>query len=62
MPKISEESMVLVLYGDVPLIKEETLQKLISNTNNSLSILSTVLDVPFGYGRLKKIRMDLLQQ
>ena len=54
MPKVSEESMVLVLYGDVPLIKEETLQKLISNTNDSLSILSTVLDVPFGYGRVKK--------
>tara|TARA_B100001027_G_scaffold53601_1_gene35861 strand:- start:573 stop:1883 length:1311 start_codon:yes stop_codon:yes gene_type:complete len=54
IPKVSEESMVLVLYGDVPLIKEKTLQKLISNTNDSLSILSTVLDVPFGYGRVKK--------
>ena len=28
LPTISDESLVLVLYGDVPLIKKETLKKL----------------------------------
>ena len=52
--KISTGSTVLVLYGDVPLIQEKTLQKLIEASNNNLSILTTVLDNPHGYGRVKK--------
>ena len=52
--KISAESTVLVLYGDVPLIQEKTLRKLIETSNNKLSILTTVLDNPYGYGRVKK--------
>ena len=54
MSNVAEDSIVLVLYGDVPLIKVKTLKKLVSSTNDSLSVLSTVLDVPFGYGRIKK--------
>ena len=54
LTKISAESTVLILYGDVPLIQEETLQKLIERSNNSLSILTTMLDNPYGYGRVKK--------
>jgi len=52
--KIRTESTVLVLYGDVPLIQEKTLRKLIEASNNNLSILTTVLDNPYGYGRVKK--------
>ena len=51
---ISDESKVLVLYGDVPLIKESTLKNLLSLTEDSLTILTTVLEDPFGYGRVKK--------
>ena len=51
---IPDNSTVLVLYGDVPLIKESTLKQLISNTEDSLAILTTVIDKPFGYGRVKK--------
>tara|TARA_X000000368_G_scaffold413555_1_gene401834 strand:+ start:634 stop:1989 length:1356 start_codon:yes stop_codon:yes gene_type:complete len=51
---ISKDSKVIVLYGDVPLIEEDTLKSLISNTDNSLTILSTILENPFGYGRIKK--------
>jgi bifunctional UDP-N-acetylglucosamine pyrophosphorylase/glucosamine-1-phosphate N-acetyltransferase len=52
--KVSVESTVLVLYGDVPLIQEKTLRQLIETSNNSLSILTTILDNPYGYGRVKK--------
>ena len=52
--KVSAESTVLVLYGDVPLIQEKTLRQLIKTSNNSLSILTTILDNPYGYGRVKK--------
>ncbi len=51
---IEDSSKVLVLYGDVPLIKKETLQKLISVSENGPSILTTIVDNPFGYGRVKK--------
>ena len=45
---------ILVLYGDVPLIKKETLERLIESADTGLSILTTVLSNPFGYGRVKK--------
>ena len=51
---ISDGSKVLVLYGDVPLIKESTLKNLLSLTKDSLTILTTELEDPFGYGRVKK--------
>jgi bifunctional UDP-N-acetylglucosamine pyrophosphorylase/glucosamine-1-phosphate N-acetyltransferase len=53
LDKVQNDSKVLVLYGDVPLIKRETLQNLIDSSNSGLSILTTVLDKPFGYGRVK---------
>ena len=54
LDSISNDSKVIVLYGDVPLIKENTLKSLISNTDNSLTILSTKIENTFGYGRIKK--------
>ena len=46
---------VLVLYGDQPLLKKETLQKLIlrhTETKAEATILSAYPDNPFGYGRI----------
>ncbi|MDA9195714.1 bifunctional UDP-N-acetylglucosamine diphosphorylase/glucosamine-1-phosphate N-acetyltransferase GlmU [Gammaproteobacteria bacterium] len=54
LDKVSNNSKVLVLYGDVPLIKEDTLNDLISASTEGASILTTVLENPFGYGRVKK--------
>ena len=53
LDKVSDNSKVLVLYGDVPLIKEDTLNDLISASTEGASILTTDLDNPFGYGRVK---------
>lgn len=51
----NSESLVLVLSGDVPMIRVETLQKLIEhhyNTGAACSILSVRLENPTGYGRI----------
>ena len=50
---INEEEKVLILYGDVPLIGKNTLKNLCS-LNDSVSILTTNLSDPSGYGRVIK--------
>jgi bifunctional UDP-N-acetylglucosamine pyrophosphorylase/glucosamine-1-phosphate N-acetyltransferase len=52
--KVEKGSKVLILYGDVPLIKKETLEELINSSDEGLSILTTILEDPYGYGRVKK--------
>ena len=52
--KVEDGAKVLVLYGDVPLIKKETLKELINSSDEGLSILTTTLGNPYGYGRVKK--------
>lgn len=48
-----DTDQVLVLYGDVPLIEQETLEALINEGDAStLKVLTTVLDDPTGYGRI----------
>jgi bifunctional UDP-N-acetylglucosamine pyrophosphorylase/glucosamine-1-phosphate N-acetyltransferase len=53
LPYFLNEAIVLILYGDVPLISKQTLNKLISIVDeNSLGILTVELDNPQGYGRI----------
>ncbi len=52
-PHINDDHIVLVLYGDVPLIQSATLFELIAKTSgNALAILTVHLDDPHGYGRI----------
>lgn len=52
-PSVSDDNVALVLYGDVPLIKAETLQQLVNNVSgNNIALLSVELDNPTGYGRI----------
>jgi bifunctional UDP-N-acetylglucosamine pyrophosphorylase/glucosamine-1-phosphate N-acetyltransferase len=48
---VPEEARVLVLYGDVPLTRAETLQRLVQ-AESSLSMLATRVSNPQGYGRV----------
>ena len=51
----NSDSLVLVLSGDVPMIRVETLQKFIehhNDTRSACSILSVRLENPTGYGRI----------
>jgi bifunctional UDP-N-acetylglucosamine pyrophosphorylase/glucosamine-1-phosphate N-acetyltransferase len=53
MPAIPDDHLVLVLYGDVPLIRTETLRQLIAQAGEkSIALLSVVLEDPAGYGRI----------
>lgn len=53
IPAISDDEVVLILYGDVPLIKATTLETLIRNVDsNCLALLTAVLPEPSGYGRI----------
>ncbi len=51
MPCIPEEARVLVLYGDVPLVRAETLRQLV-DCKAALVALVADLDDPKGYGRV----------
>ncbi len=50
---INTGNAVLVLYGDVPLVRAETMARMIENTGNSaVCILNFEPGNPFGYGRV----------
>ena len=55
MPYINDDSISLVLYGDVPLIRQSTLENLIVQAQKSgVALLSVMLDNPTGYGRIMR--------
>ena len=51
MPAIPDTAQVLVLYGDVPLIRADTLRALLHDAPR-LAVLVAELDDPTGYGRI----------
>ena len=55
--QIKDDEKILVLYGDVPLIKRTTLEDLCS-IQSDISILTTILKNPTGYGRVVKNKND----
>ena len=53
IPKVPDTHMVLVLYGDVPLIRHATLTQLLKLAGpHRLGLLTVRLDDPQGYGRI----------
>lgn len=53
MSEVAENSTVLILYGDVPLISESTLSQLVDScAGEHLALLTVTLDNPSGYGRI----------
>ncbi|MDO6640891.1 bifunctional UDP-N-acetylglucosamine diphosphorylase/glucosamine-1-phosphate N-acetyltransferase GlmU [Shewanella sp. 10N.286.51.B2] len=52
-PNINDDDTVLILYGDVPLIQQSTLESLLAaRPENGLAILTVNLANPSGYGRI----------
>jgi bifunctional UDP-N-acetylglucosamine pyrophosphorylase/glucosamine-1-phosphate N-acetyltransferase len=52
-PHIADDHIALILYGDVPLIKSETLNALINSVStDTISLLTVGLEDPCGYGRI----------
>jgi bifunctional UDP-N-acetylglucosamine pyrophosphorylase / glucosamine-1-phosphate N-acetyltransferase len=53
LPSVADAHTVLVLYGDVPLIRRDTLEELLKLCDSkTLAILTVVLENPTGYGRI----------
>ena len=53
IPFIEENSICLILYADVPLLQSKTIEELLKKARtNGFSLLSVVLNDPFGYGRI----------
>ncbi len=53
MPQISDDRVVLVMYGDVPLIRSATLEPLCAiAASGFVGLLTAELDEPRGYGRI----------
>jgi bifunctional UDP-N-acetylglucosamine pyrophosphorylase/glucosamine-1-phosphate N-acetyltransferase len=61
LPALSAER-VLILYGDVPLIEAETLQRLLAKvTDEQLALLTVDLVDPTGYGRIVRDAAGVVQ-
>ena len=61
-PLLNDDSTCLILYGDVPLIQSNTIEKLLVKARKSgFSLLSVVLDDPSGYGRIIRDTNGLIQ-
>lgn len=52
VPFLDGEGTTVVLYGDVPLIRAETLRRLIHAAADGLAVLTVEVDDPHGYGRM----------
>ena len=52
MPHLDERWPTLVLYGDVPLIRVQTLRRLAQAAGKGFGLLTTTLADPAGYGRI----------
>ncbi len=61
----NKDSLLVILSGDVPLLKAETLQRFIAahrSSNACCSILSVCLENPTGYGRIVRDSNDTFQR
>ncbi|MBK6508611.1 MAG: bifunctional UDP-N-acetylglucosamine diphosphorylase/glucosamine-1-phosphate N-acetyltransferase GlmU [Haliea sp.] len=52
LPAIADDSVVLVLYGDVPLTRLSTLRQLVARAQEGPALLTATLRNPHGYGRI----------
>ncbi len=51
LPGVDPGSRVLVLYGDVPLVRNETLERLVTQ-DEGVTLLTASVEDPTGYGRI----------
>ena len=58
MPAVPDDHLVLILFGDVPLVQAATMQRLVDAATNgeALGVLSVRMKDPTGYGRIVRDR------
>ena len=53
IPALRDDAKVLIVYGDVPLIKSSTLEKMLAGVDaGAMALLTVELEDPTGYGRI----------
>ena len=52
MPYLNEDDIVIIMYGDVPLVLSDTIATLASAATEGPAILTVIEDDPSGYGRI----------
>ncbi|WP_406672087.1 bifunctional UDP-N-acetylglucosamine diphosphorylase/glucosamine-1-phosphate N-acetyltransferase GlmU [Natronospira sp.] len=52
LPEIPDDHVVLVLYGDVPLVSEATQRRLAEAAGDAVAVLTAEMPDPSGYGRI----------
>ena len=53
MPETPDANRVVVLFGDVPLLKPSTVRRLVDHCEgDAVGVLTVEMDDPFGYGRI----------
>ncbi|HEX6550125.1 MAG TPA: bifunctional UDP-N-acetylglucosamine diphosphorylase/glucosamine-1-phosphate N-acetyltransferase GlmU, partial [Gammaproteobacteria bacterium] len=63
LPAIPDSHDVLILYGDVPLVRPDTLQSLVASAaRGALAMLSAKLSDPTGYGRVVRNQSGQVQR
>ena len=61
LPLLQDNSVVLIVYGDVPLLQTSTLQSMINQTSDQQMVLLTVtMDDATGYGRIVRNHNDYI--
>jgi len=53
LPDLPDDARVLILYGDVPLTRKDTLEAMVGDLDDrNLALLTVDMDNPHGYGRI----------
>ncbi len=52
MPHLNADDVVVIMYGDVPLVRAETVANLASAATDGPAVLTVIEDDPRGYGRI----------
>jgi bifunctional UDP-N-acetylglucosamine pyrophosphorylase/glucosamine-1-phosphate N-acetyltransferase len=52
LPRLSRDGDVLILYGDVPLVRAASLRRLADAARDTLAVMTAVVPHPEGYGRI----------
>jgi bifunctional UDP-N-acetylglucosamine pyrophosphorylase/glucosamine-1-phosphate N-acetyltransferase len=52
LPRLTADAHVLILYGDVPMVRAETLRRLLEASQKGVAVLTAEVANPTGYGRI----------
>ncbi len=63
MPHVANDAKLLILYGDVPLLRSQTLEKIVdAQTGSDFVVLTANMSDPFGLGRIIRDSSDNIER